>query len=247
MTDHPDIGHNNPPEAIELASGVINSVSAFMADHPVVQDEEVARATKLQIDRAKLCIKDIEAELEGKSKPLRDKLEIVRGMYRGPRRMLGDLLEEMLSRLQSFVKTEEHRREQLALIAAAKAAEAERLALEAERIERERLDDAAKGEIGVDVAEVIANADQAFEDYQKAERRAILAQKQTHVKIGGGLSRAIGLRKKETLILTDYIKAISAMGFTDSIMEGILKSARAYRTVHGKLPEGVTSKVEEYL
>ncbi len=246
MTD-PDIGHNNPPEAIELASGVISSISAFMADNPVVENEESARATKLQIDRAKLCIKDIEAELEGKSKPLRDRLEIIRGTYRGSRRMLGDLLDEMLIRVQSFVKREEHHREQLALIAAARAAEAKQAALEAERLERERLDDAASGEIGVNIAEAMANADQAFEDYQRAERQAIRAQKETHVKIGGGLSRAIGLRKVETLILVNIDKAILDLGVTPDINEAVLKSARAFRKLHNRQPEGVTSTVEEHL
>jgi hypothetical protein len=242
-----EIGHNNPPELLALADGVISDISASMANLPVVETEDNAREMKVQIDRAKLCIKDLEAELDGKVRPLRETVEGIRIQYRPKRGMLGNLLDEMLGRVQLFVKAEQRRREQAAAAMAAQAQEARRQAEEAERIEREKLDNASKGEVGIDVAEAMYIADEAFETYEKAERQAAVAQKETHVKIGGGFSRAIGMRKKETLILTDYIKAITAMGFTDDIVEAILKSARAYRTVHGKLPTGIISKVEEHL
>jgi hypothetical protein len=242
-----EIGHNNPPEVLELSSAVIASISSHMADNPVVETEEAARGMKVQIDRAKHAIKDLEAELAGKVRPFLAAEEMIREDYRPKRRMLGDLLDEMLARLQIFVSKEQDRREQEAAKLAALAQEARLRALEAERIEMEKLDDASKGEIGVNVAEVIQQADQAFETYQKAERQATVAQKETHVKIGGGFGRAIGMRKKETLVITRANAAIAAMGVTDDIRDAILKSARAYRTVHGKLPEGIISQVEEHL
>lgn len=242
-----EIGHNNPPEVIDLASGVISSISEFMSEWPVVEDEEDARRMKLQVDRAKACIKDLEAERDTKVRPLNEQVSDINGKYRQPRRLLGSLLDEMLARIEDFVFAERERREKIAAEAEAKAREAERLALEAERIEREKLDDASKGEVGVNVAEVIADADQAFEEYEKAERQAILAKREMHVKVGGGFSRAIGLRSKETLHVEQPFVAIMMLGITPDIREAILKAARAWRKVHGTLPDGVVSTTEERL
>ena len=242
-----DIGHNNAPEVLKLAPDVIADISGKMADIPVVESEDDARLIKMEIDRAKACIKDLEAERDGKVRPLNDKVADINGRYRKSRRLLGDLLDEMLARVEVFIEAEKRRRQAIAIAAALKAREAERLAKEAERLERERLDDAAKGEVGVDVAEVIVEADEAFEAYQRAERAAKLAEKQTHVKVGGGFGRAIGMKKKEILHVSNAEGAVAFMGCTPDIEEAILKSARAYRTVHGKLPTGVYATVEEHL
>lgn len=250
MQPDPSLGHNNPPEVLKLAVEVIADISGRMADVPVVETEEDARLIKMEIDRAKACIKDLEAEQDSKVRPLRDKADQIRQTYRRPRNLLGDLLDEMLARVQLFVKAEEKRRQEIALAAAAKAAA---LALEArakELEEQERLDDAAKGEVGVNVAEIVADADEAFEAYCAAERAAELAEKQTHVKIGGGFSRAIGMRKTETLSVHNYHWAMDALhnaGFFGAIEPAILQAARAYRKVHGKLPDGIKSTVEEHL
>src|SRR5450631_2777215 len=102
-----EIGHNNPPELLTLADGVIRDISASMAEFPVIQNEDHARAMKVQIDRAKICIKDLEAELDGKVRPLRETAEGIRVQYRPKRGMLGNLLDEMLGRVQPFVKAEQ--------------------------------------------------------------------------------------------------------------------------------------------
>src|SRR5712671_3845757 len=105
-----EIGHNNPPEVLKLAPDVIADISGKMADIPVVESEEDARLIKMEIDRAKACIKDLEAELDGKVRPLNTMVEGIRVLYRGPRRMLGDLLDEMLARTEVFVKAEKLKR-----------------------------------------------------------------------------------------------------------------------------------------
>src|SRR5216684_9365193 len=203
-----DIGHNNPPEVLRLAPEVIADISGRIADIPVVESEDDARLIKMEIDRAKACIKDLEAERNSKVRPLNDKVDLINQTYRRPRNLLGDMLDEMLGRVEVFVKLEQAKRQAMAIARALKAKEAEEAAKEAERIERERLDDAAKGEIGVNVAEVIAKADEAFEDFTRLEREAILAKKDTHVKVGGGFSRAIGLKEKETLHIIDAVLVI---------------------------------------
>jgi hypothetical protein len=240
-------GHNNPPEMLETAPEVAKSISAWMAESPIVQNETDAKAIKMQIDRAKLCIKDLEDERDGKVRPLNDTVASINFKYRSPRRLLGDLLDEMLNRLSTFVKAEERRREQIALEAQAKARAAEAAAREAERIEQEKLDDAARGELGIDAAKVISDADEAFEAFERAERQAILARKEVHVKVGGGLGRAISLRKVETLHITSCAEALEDIGFTDGIKEAILKSAMAYRKLHNRLPRGIFATEEKHL
>jgi hypothetical protein len=242
-----EIGHNNPPEVLELVETVISDISMVMADIPVVEDERAAREMKTGIDRAKLCIKDLDAELADKVRPLLAAEEGFRGQYRPKKAMLNNLLDEMLDRVQVFVKAEQRRREQAAALLVAQAHEARRKAEEAERIELEQLDNASKGEVGINVAEVIGDADEAYEAYCKAERQAEIAQKDTRVKVGGGFSRAIGMRKSETLSIDDQYVALKVMGLTPDLTEAFFKSARAYRKVYGKLPDGISSTVEEHL
>lgn len=239
--------HNNPPEVLELSREVIQSISDWMAENPNVPNEDKAREAKVQIDRVKLCIKDIEAERDGKVRPLNEKVAAINADYRKPRRVLGDLLDEMLARLQDFIRREEHRRAKIAEEAARKAREAEEAALEAERLEKERLDDAAKGEVGVNIAEVIEKADDAFENYERAEREAIMARKDARVKVGGGFARAISMREKEILDVVDAIAALTELGATENIKAAILTSARAFRKIHNRLPNGISVTIEKVL
>ncbi len=242
-----EIGHNKPPEMLETAKEVARSISEYMADNPIVPDEESARKMKLQVDRAKLCLKDLDDERDSKVRPLNEQVSAINSEYRAPRNVLTSLGTEMLGRIQVFVQAEEAKRAEIFRELERRAAEAELAAKEAERIERERLDDASKGEIGIDVAEVIANADEAFDEFTKAKREAILAQKETHVKIGGGFTRAISLREKETLHVEQPFVAIMMLGITPDIEAAILKSARAWRKINGKLPDGIISTVEKHM
>jgi len=239
---------NNPPEVLELSRDVAKSISEWMAENPNVPDEKIAREAKIQIDRAKMCVKDMEAERDAKVRPLNDKVASINADYRKPRNLLNDLLSEMLARVQDFVRKEEHRRAKIAEEAARKAREAEEAALEAERLEKERIDDAAKGEVGVDIASVIEQADDAFEEYQKAEREAIMAQRDaSRVRIGGGFARALSMREKEILDVVDAIAALTEMGATENIKQAILTSARAFRKLHNRLPNGISATITKEL
>ena len=142
---------------------------------------------------------------------------------------------------------EEDKRKAEAKIAADKAAEAERLAREAEHAEQEALKNAAVGEIGVNVAEVTQQADAAFQTFERASRCAAVAAKDSKVKVGGGLGKAASLSTVETLHVDDWSKANFAIGMTDGIREAILTGARAYRTANGNLPDGITATTERVL
>lgn len=239
-------GHNNPPELLELSEEVITSISDFMSQTPVVETHSAAVDMKVQVDRAKICLKDLEDERDNKVRPLNDQVSAINLTYRKPKSLLTDLLSEMLGRVHRYITAEEAKRAAIAAEKARLALEAEEAALEAERLEQERLDDASQGEVGVNVAQVIEHADVAFEQAQRAKREAILAQRDTRVKIRG-LGRATGTRDKEIIDVIDASAALMEMGVNDSIKIEIVRAARAYRKLHNRLPKGIHSTFIEVL
>lgn len=239
------VGHNNPPDMTVTADETTKDLSAWMAEHPAIQTEEEAREAKVFIDRGKLCLKDLDDERDGKVRPLNEKVKEINGHYRPHKDSLSTVLDLLGERLSSFLKEEKRKREEAAREAARIAEEAERKAREAERVEQDAIGSASSGELGIDIAAHVAEANNAFREYEKAIHQAAIAEKETHVKISGGFSRAIGLKKKESLRVIDPYKAIRTVGLTEDIKEAIIKSARAYRKLNGELPPGVKSEINE--
>jgi len=240
------LGHNRP-DMVSTAKETMQDISNWMSENPVIQDMETARSAKVFIDRGKLAIKDLEDERDGKVRPLNEKVAEINASYKAPKTALQAVLFELNTRTTRFIREEERKREEAAREAARIAQEAEWKAREAERLEREALESAKAGELGVDIGAHTVVADEAFREFEKAGRAAQIAERETHVKIAGGFSRAISLRQKETLIVVDASAALVELGLTEDIREAILKSARAYRKLRGKLPAGVTSEVREEL
>lgn len=240
----PSRGHNNPPEMIELARETTRQLSEWFAEHSHVTSEEGARDLKKQIDRAKLCLKDLEDARDREVRPLNERVNAINTGHRVVRRPLGTLLDEMLEALDVYAKAEEAKRIEAALEAQRKAREAEERAREAERLERERLENARMGEVGIDIAATVQQADEAFEAFERAEREAIRAQEATHVKIGGGFSRAISIREREVLDVDDAAAAIQDMGLTDGVRTAILTSARSFRRLNNRLPNGISATIK---
>ena len=239
-----EIGHNRPPDMADIAQETTSAVNEWLKEHPVISNEEEAREAKVFIDRAKLGIKDLEAERDQKVRPLNQQVKEINDHYRPARDALQKILGEIDHRLASFLLEEERKRIEVAEAARRAAEEAERLAREAERLERQSVDDARLGGLDVDIAGATREADQAFAEYEKASRFAARAERETKVKVGGGFSRAVSLKTKEVLILVDANAAIAEMGVTDDIREAILKSARAYRKITEELPDGVAIQTE---
>lgn len=239
MSERHQIGGNSPPDFTVTAAETARALSDWMKDHPVIETEEDARLAKYEVDRGRLCLKDVEAERDGKVRPLNEQVKSINEYYRGPRNLLQRVLDELESRLGSFLKAEEEKRIKAAEEAERIAANAERLAREAEETERQRLADAAAGELDIDVQAVVAEADERFAEYEKATRAAELAQRETKVKIGGGFSRAIGLKTETELVVVDHVLALEALGLTEAIEKAIISSARAYKKLKGKYPLGI--------
>ena len=78
----------------------------------------------------------------------------------------------------------------------------------------------------------------------RASREAARAERDTRVRIGGGIGRVLTLRTGEVLSVTDWRAAINDIGLTQDIADAILKGARAYRKENGELPAGIARDTE---
>ena len=240
----PPAGHNRPPSMVEFAREAGHDLSLFLASTPVIDNHDMARNAGLLIERTRKTLQDMDAERTKKVKPLNDQVAEINADYRSIRESVERILLELRKRLTDFAAVEELKRLAAAEAARKAAEEAERLAREAEAREREAIENASLGECA-DVGGAILEADQQFAAYAKAERAAAVAEKAVPVRIASGLGgRALSMRSKETLILSDPMAALAAIGLTEKIREAILSGARDYRRLRNELPPGVTSQPE---
>lgn len=243
-------GHNNPPGPIDAAMDTACALSAWLAEHPVIETEDKARDAKILLDRAKSSAGEVEDARKRETKPLNDELEEINARHKAMHNTdakkpgtLDKVTAELKRRLTQFVAAEEARRLVAAEKARKEAEEKERLAREAEDREKEAIENAKAGELGVDVTQIVVASGRAVKDAQLADRIAQRAERETHVRIGGGWMNSASLRTKETLVLVSYSKAMSAIGPNEKVAEAILSAARDYRKEKGTLPDGVESRV----
>lgn len=237
------IGDNKPPSQIVFTQETGTILGAWLKDHPVVDTEEVARSGKLLVDRARLCLQDLEGERTAQTKSLNEQIKVINETYRSPRAVLDKLLGELKARLDVWLKAEEYKRLREAEETRRRAEELEAKAREAEAREREAAEDARVG-VESDIGTATQDADAAFSEYQKAEREAKRAERAVDVKLPGGFRRALYLKDHETLIVVDADQALEHMGWSERMIEALLKDAREFRRQHGKLPNGISSKEE---
>jgi len=235
------VGHNQPPDMAATAETTAHDLSNFMSENPVIENEDQAREAKVFVDRGALCLKDMEDERKGRVAPFREQVEKINNHYRAPRELLGSMVDELKRRTDSYLLAEERKRVLAAEEAARVAERAAQQAREAEQREQEAIAAADSGELGLDLAGLTVDADKAFSDYKKAERQAAVAEREAKVKIGGGFTRALSLKTKEELVVTDVHTAVKILGAHEYIVEAVLKAARVYRKLHGCLPHGVES------
>lgn len=233
---------NNPPDMAELASDTTRNISGWLSENPVIQSEESAREAKLLLDRGKLCIADLEDERKNKTRPLNEQVEEINNHYRPSRTALEAIVKEISRRLSSFIEAEEAKRREAAEAARRLADEAERVANEYATQEQEAIRSVNLGELGVDIAAYVVQTEDAYRAADSAAHKAAIVERESQVKIGGGFKRSASLKTKETLVLIDAIAAITEIGITEDIREAVLKSARTYRKLRGRLPAGVSSE-----
>lgn len=237
-------GHNQPPDAIEFSRETLNALGEWLKEHPVVSTEDEARAGKLLVDRAADCLKEMETERKKLVNPLNERVKEINDKYRSPREVLDTILDELKTRIRTYVKQEETKRLLAAEEARKRLEEAERLAREAEKREQAATELAKSGVIDVDIAGATVEANTAFAAFKKSERDAARTEKEINVKVSGGFRRALSFPEKENLVVTNAELAIKTMGVTDKIRDAILSSARDYRRACEELPEGVENQPE---
>jgi hypothetical protein len=238
------IGDNMPPTPIDLGRAAYREISEFLAENPVVETEEQARAFKLTLDRTKSVLGDIEAAKDADCQPLYATWKSMVATYTPAIAHLTTLTVELKARLSKFMRAQEAIKEAEATRKQQEAFEAAESARNAALEAKEAFENAAVGECNIDLATKLETAESTNAAAVKADHQAQLAEHDSHIRVGGGFLRVATLRTKETLIVTNAKDAIAAIGLTEKISDAILTGARAYRKLHGTLPPGI-GQVEE--
>lgn len=239
---------------IERARSTTADLSQWMKDNPVIQATNQATELKRLVDLTKVAFDEMEIERKKLVDPLNEEVNAINARYKPLHNTdakrpgtLDKIVTEAKARGTAYLQALERERMRLAEEAAQVAAEAEKRAREAEDREREARENASLGEAGIDIAAITAEADAAFAECQRASRFADRAERDTKVKLTGGIGNSMGLRQHETLTVTDWKAAIEDIGLTTEIQEAIIKGARAYRSENHELPSGIASDIARRL
>ena len=238
------IGDNNPPDMTVTADETAAALSKWMEDHPAVETEESAREAKVFMDRGKLCLKDLDDERDAKVRPLNTQVKEINEHYRPAKTVLTTIVTEINRRFTAFRLGAARKRVAAAQEAQRLAAQALADAREKERLEKEAFEASQTGEVGVDIKTATKEADAAFDQFKRLDRAAQRAERDTHVKVGGGYGRAATLKTKETLIVVDAVAALKEMGLNDDLRDAFCRSARAYRKITDDLPPGIVAEYD---
>jgi hypothetical protein len=227
---------------VDIGREAFNRLSAWLTENPVIENPDSAREANDVLEGSLLVLKDIEAERTEQTEPLNKQLSSINAVYRAMRDPLQKATEELKRRLTRYVAQEEAARIAEANRLKALAEEAEQRARAAERAEQDAI---AAVDVGAceDVGSAIEQADAAFSDFERAQRAAVIAERDVTVRLRSRFgNRARTMRNTEVLEVTNAAAAIAAMGVTSKIAEAIMSSAREYRKAHGSLPPGVVGK-----
>jgi hypothetical protein len=240
-------GHNNPPSPIDYAREAMSDLANFLTETPVIQTPEQAKQGALFVERSRKTLGDLDDARKSEVGPFNEKVKAINEQYRHVRDPFDGVLSELRRRLTDFAAREEAARIKAAEEARKQAEALEMEARRAEEAEREAKANATLGEV-TDVAAAIVEADQSFSRFSKADRAAQIAESQTHVSLPSQLGgKALSLREKELLIVTDMVAAVSTFVTEDigthHLHGAILTAARLYRKVKDKLPPGVKAEI----
>lgn len=229
------IGGNEPPSAIDLAAEATRDLAAFANENPALASLDAKSAFDAMVKRGKEAARELEADRTAKVKPLNDEVKAINGAYKAVATPLDAAIAAVERPVKAFLIAEEDRRRREAEDARRRAAEIERQAREAEAKERAAIEEAAAGVADANVVDLTIQADQTFDEFQRASRFAARAERDSKVK---------GLRTVEVLTITDYAAAVLAMTDDTDLTEAIKTAARRYRKTWGDLPPGVTATQE---
>lgn len=247
------VGHNGPPEPtpLERAGDAWEALAKFLDETPVITEGAHLVEAKRLVEHVRAACAEIEDERVKLVDPLNIQVSEINRKYKAVHNTdkkkpgtLDKALTELTARLTVYGQNEEKKRAFEAEVARVFAEKAEREAREAEEAERQAKHDAVVGVVDTGVAEAIKTADEKYAEFEAASRFAARAEKQTTFRIGNGSGKALPMRTVETLHLDSYGRALKAIGPNETIKEAILTAARAYRKLHGVLPDGVSATEE---
>ncbi len=233
-------GHNQPPSQIDLIEPVVEELSRFLSETPVIRSHEEAKRAAELIKRGGIAAN----ERDGNVRPLNSRVKEINAAYKRASLPLDRLIDLIKGRLTDRARAEEARRQADVAAKLRAAQEAEIAALKAAEDERDAIENAAQGEIGGAVVQAITDTAQAQEDAARAARAVAIAEKDVPERISTGYGRAIAMRTVETLAIDNHISAVIALWPNDKIGDAIRSAARDFRKAHGRLPKGISAIFE---
>ncbi len=240
----PKAGDNNPPSQIDLIEPVVEELSRFLSETPVIRSHEEAKRAAELIKRGGIAAKELDEERDGNVRPLNSRVKEINAAYKRVSLPLDRLIDLIKGRLTDRARAEEARRQADAAAKMEFLREAEIAALKAAEDERDATENAAFGEVGLDVGVIIAATAQAEADVERAARALAIAEKDVPERISTGYGRAIAMRTVETLAIDNHISALIALWPNDKIGDAIRSAARDFRKEHGRLPKGISVILE---
>jgi hypothetical protein len=246
--------HNQPPSQIEQAAEAFRELQAYLKDTPAIINQVDAKTGGGYLERTRMALKEAREERETKTSPIREKLNTIYAAYElvKDKGVLERAYNELRKRLTAYATRVEAERiaevERLRLEAEAK----EQAAREAERAEQDAIACADVGEC-TDVAGAIKQADQAFDQFKRADRKVQVAERSVPVRLGSVMGgRSISMRNYETLVidgdpeakLDNAILALRAMGVTAEIEAALIAAAKKYREAFAELPAGIIATID---
>lgn len=229
------LGNISAFSPLEIARDAERELLDFLRKNPTIKDDFGAKEAKLAYDMAKKAFNELENARDKKTQPLHKAWHDAVAEFKPTIESFKSNIAAIDKIMQSYLREKKRAAEALA-------AEAERVRLEKERLAREAIAALREKENAEPALQDAASeqATKAWSEYESAERECDSAKKATEVKIEGGFKNNMGLRAvKKIQVLDDAIVAIKEMGVTDDIKEAVLKSARFYKRMSGRLPAGV--------
>jgi hypothetical protein len=221
MTDDLDapatVGHNRPPDpSIERAGELVAAANLWLTTVEAIADADQAGRAQTFVDQLRANRTDLDAALKAERKPHDDAIGEIKKRFTTPQGLTGIALRKLLDLLAPWLGKEKQR---LADEQAARKVEADRAAVEAERLRRE-----AAG--APDPVEAELRAQQAAK--AAADAAKLAAKKPDRPQIKSDTSpRAMSLRTSWHAEVVDERLALRAFVKNESFRADCLEIAKA--------------------
>lgn len=212
MTDtteaSPDLGHNNPPSAIDAAAEVVLTAEAFIVECPEILDADQAKEAGGLVEQLRAARKTLTSALKSDMAPHDQAIADLKAEYKPVANQIDANGVSLMKMSSAWLQKE---RARIAAEKAAQEAEARRLREEADRIRREAeeaaRDSVADASAAEEAARAAAEASAANRTAREAERVAFKKPEAATIK-GDTAKRAMRLTTYWSAVVTDEAAAI---------------------------------------